>query len=229
MAAHYTHSRSAILCFGGWGLQTLLHTAPRIQAAQEQRAARGKEEPDLTRITSFGALLPEPLLTGSGLAQFRLSHLAIGQVSAAVLRRAAAGGNRAYAADRRRHHERGCADRRRAPGRRRSCARLSRYCGRLRFRASRSRRLPKGQASPSTVRRRRPARTCAGRAREDMFAGGCAARGCGIAAGGSRISLDPIRRTTCPRMIPLCRPRCTWWRRCSSRWPRRWCGRSWPG
>jgi hypothetical protein len=70
MAAHYTHSRSAILCFGGWGLQTLLHTAPRIQAAQEQRAARGKEEPDLTRITSFGALLPEPLLTGSGLAHF---------------------------------------------------------------------------------------------------------------------------------------------------------------
>ena len=80
MAVHYTHSRSAILCFGGWGLQTLLHVAPRIQAAQEQRAARGKEEPDLTRITSLGAVLPEPLLTGSGLAQFRLSKLPAEQV-----------------------------------------------------------------------------------------------------------------------------------------------------
>ena len=75
MAAHYTHSRSAILCFGGWGLQTLLHTAPRIQAAQEQRAARGNDTPDLNRITSYGALLPEPLLTNSGLAHFNLSHL----------------------------------------------------------------------------------------------------------------------------------------------------------
>ena len=56
MAVHYTHSRSAILSFGGWGLQTLLHTAPRIQAAQEQRAARGSGTPDLNRITSYGAV-----------------------------------------------------------------------------------------------------------------------------------------------------------------------------
>lgn len=75
MAAHYTHSRSAILSFGGWGLQTLLHTAPRIQAAQEQRAARGNGEPDLTRITSFGAVLPELLLTTGRYAQFKLARL----------------------------------------------------------------------------------------------------------------------------------------------------------
>ena len=53
-----TRSRAAILCFGGWGLQTMLHLAPRLQAAQEQRIATGVDGPDLTRITRFAALLP---------------------------------------------------------------------------------------------------------------------------------------------------------------------------
>ena len=75
MPGNYTHSRAAILCFGGWGLQTLLHLAPRIQAAQEQRAAQGVATPDLNRITSFGVVLPEPLLTGSDQVQFTLRRL----------------------------------------------------------------------------------------------------------------------------------------------------------
>ncbi len=53
-----TRSRAAILCFGGWGLQTMLHLAPRLQSAQEQRIATGVDGPDLTRITRFAALLP---------------------------------------------------------------------------------------------------------------------------------------------------------------------------
>ena len=75
MPANYTHSRAAVLCFGGWGLQTMLHLAPRIQAAQEQRAAQGAGTPDLNRITSFGVILPEPLLSGSDQVQFTLRRL----------------------------------------------------------------------------------------------------------------------------------------------------------
>ena len=75
MPVTFTHSRAAILCFGGWGLQTLLHLAPRIQAAQEQRAAQGAADPDLNRITSFGVVLPDPLLTGSDQVQFTLRKL----------------------------------------------------------------------------------------------------------------------------------------------------------
>ena len=37
----------------------MLHLAPRLAAAQEQRAARGVDGPDLTRITSFATLLPD--------------------------------------------------------------------------------------------------------------------------------------------------------------------------
>ncbi|MCL4834477.1 MAG: hypothetical protein KJZ86_18675 [Caldilineaceae bacterium] len=40
-------------------MQTMLHLAPRLAAAQEQRAARGVDGPDLTRITSFASLLPD--------------------------------------------------------------------------------------------------------------------------------------------------------------------------
>ncbi len=72
MPAHYTHSRSVILCFGGWGLQTLLHVAPRIQAAQEQREASGQGTPDFNRITSYGVLHPQALLSDDGMASFRL-------------------------------------------------------------------------------------------------------------------------------------------------------------
>jgi len=75
MLVTYTHSRAAILCFGGWGLQALLHLAPRIQAAQEERAALQAVGPDLNRITSFGAVLAEPLLAGDGQAQFYLRRL----------------------------------------------------------------------------------------------------------------------------------------------------------
>lgn len=59
MITGVTRSRAAILCFGGWGLQTMLHLAPRLAAAQEQRAARSVDGPDLTRITSFATLLPD--------------------------------------------------------------------------------------------------------------------------------------------------------------------------
>jgi hypothetical protein len=75
MLVTYTHSRAAILCFGGWGLQVMLHLAPRLQATQEQRAALNAIGPDLNRITSFGAVLPEPLLSGDGQAQFYLRRL----------------------------------------------------------------------------------------------------------------------------------------------------------
>ncbi|MXZ19296.1 MAG: hypothetical protein F4Y84_01540 [Caldilineaceae bacterium SB0665_bin_25] len=57
-----TRSRAAILCLGGWGLQTMLHLAPRLHSAQEQRNATGVEGPDLTRITRFAALLPSDQL-----------------------------------------------------------------------------------------------------------------------------------------------------------------------
>ena len=72
MLVTYTHSRAAILCIGGWGLQVMLHLVPRLRASQEQRAALQAQGPDLNRITSFGAILPEPLLTGDGQAQFYL-------------------------------------------------------------------------------------------------------------------------------------------------------------
>ncbi len=72
MLAKYTHSRAAILCFGGWGLQVLFHLLPRLQAAQEQRAALGALGPDLRQITSFAALTAEPHLDGQSRAQFRL-------------------------------------------------------------------------------------------------------------------------------------------------------------
>ena len=57
-----TRSRAAILCLGGWGLQTMLHLSPRLQSAQEQRTATGVDAPDLTRITRFAALLPSDQL-----------------------------------------------------------------------------------------------------------------------------------------------------------------------
>ncbi len=75
MLVTYNHSRAAIVCFGGWGLQVLLHLAPRLQATQEQRAALNAVGPDLNKITSFGAVLPEPLLSGDGQAQFYMRRL----------------------------------------------------------------------------------------------------------------------------------------------------------
>jgi hypothetical protein len=72
MLINYTHSRAAILCFGGWGLQVMFHLLPRLQAAQEQREALGVAGADLGQITSFSALIAEPLLDDEGQAQFYL-------------------------------------------------------------------------------------------------------------------------------------------------------------
>jgi hypothetical protein len=59
MIANYTQSRAAILCFGGWGLQVMFHLLPRLQAAQEQRAALGSLGPDLQDVTRFGLLMAD--------------------------------------------------------------------------------------------------------------------------------------------------------------------------
>ena len=75
MTAIYSHSRAAILCFGGWGLQTMLHLQPRLRDAQERRDALNAIGPDLTRIVNFAVLLPEPLLDSQGYARFTLRQL----------------------------------------------------------------------------------------------------------------------------------------------------------
>ncbi|MDQ3250140.1 MAG: hypothetical protein M3Q45_13150, partial [Chloroflexota bacterium] len=72
MQTNFTHGRAAILCLGGWGLQTMLHLWPRLQAVQEQRAALGALGADLSRITSFAAVLPDALLDAHGQAQFQV-------------------------------------------------------------------------------------------------------------------------------------------------------------
>lgn len=72
MIISYAHSRAAILCFGGWGLQVMMHLWPRLQAAQEQRAALSSNPADLSRLTSFGAVLAEPLIDSQQRAQFYL-------------------------------------------------------------------------------------------------------------------------------------------------------------
>jgi len=68
----YAHSRAAILCFGGWGLQVMLHLLPRLQAAQEQRAALSSNPADLSRLTSFGSVMAEPLIDPHQRAQFHI-------------------------------------------------------------------------------------------------------------------------------------------------------------
>jgi hypothetical protein len=75
MLVTYNHSRAAKHCFCGWGLQVLLHLAPRLLAVQEERAALHALGPDLNRITSFGVVAPEALLSGDGQAQFYLRRL----------------------------------------------------------------------------------------------------------------------------------------------------------
>ncbi len=72
MILSYPHTRAAILCFGGWGLQVMFHLLPRLQAAQEQRAALGDSNANLGKLTSFGAILADPLLTAGGHAQFTI-------------------------------------------------------------------------------------------------------------------------------------------------------------
>ncbi len=61
-----TRSRSAILCFGGWGLQTMLHLQPRLRSIQDQRRARQVEGPDLTQITQMASLLTGSTVDAAG-------------------------------------------------------------------------------------------------------------------------------------------------------------------
>lgn len=75
MTTGATRSRAAILCFGGWGIQTMLHLAPRLRAAQEQRKALGIEAPDLTRITQFAGLVPDTMTTADGVVPIHLRRL----------------------------------------------------------------------------------------------------------------------------------------------------------
>lgn len=58
-------NRAAVLCFGGWGLQTMLHLWPRIRFIQEERQAIGigRQLPDLNQLTAFAAILPEVVPT----------------------------------------------------------------------------------------------------------------------------------------------------------------------
>ena len=57
----YSRTRAAVLCFGGWGLQTMLHLWPRIRLIQEERQVLGidRELPNLDRLTAFAAILPQ--------------------------------------------------------------------------------------------------------------------------------------------------------------------------
>lgn len=56
----YARTRAAVLCFGGWGLQAMLHLWPRLRLIQEQREILGRQHelPDLDRLTAFAAILP---------------------------------------------------------------------------------------------------------------------------------------------------------------------------
>jgi hypothetical protein len=60
-AGAYSRTRAAVLCFGGWGLQTMLHLWPRIRLIQEERQVLGidRELPNLDRLTAFAAILPQ--------------------------------------------------------------------------------------------------------------------------------------------------------------------------
>src|SRR4051794_34725838 len=76
----FTHGRAAVLCFGGWGLQVMLHLWPRLRAVQEQRGALGATGADFSRITSFAAVLPETLLDAHNQAQFYVRQPRLEQI-----------------------------------------------------------------------------------------------------------------------------------------------------
>ncbi|CAN5628338.1 hypothetical protein BH10CHL1_BH10CHL1_02590 [soil metagenome] len=76
----FTHGRAAVLCFGGWGLQVMLHLWPRLQAVQEQRTALGATGADFSRITSFTAVLPDAILDANNQAQFYLRQPRLEQI-----------------------------------------------------------------------------------------------------------------------------------------------------
>ena len=62
-----TRSRAAVLCFGGWGLQTMLHLWPRLRFIQEERWALGidRQLPDLGRLAAFAAIMPQPMMSAN--------------------------------------------------------------------------------------------------------------------------------------------------------------------
>ncbi|MEZ4620407.1 MAG: hypothetical protein R2867_33555 [Caldilineaceae bacterium] len=51
-------------------MQVMFHLLPRLQAAQEQRTALGESQSNLSKLTSFGAILADPLLSANSHAQF---------------------------------------------------------------------------------------------------------------------------------------------------------------
>lgn len=63
MARYINRSRAAVICFGGWGLQTMLHLWPRVRFIQEERRILGidREFPDLNRQTAFACVMPHPI------------------------------------------------------------------------------------------------------------------------------------------------------------------------
>lgn len=63
MARYINRSRAAVICFGGWGLQTMLHLWPRVRFIQEERRILGieRELPDLNKQTAFACVMPHPL------------------------------------------------------------------------------------------------------------------------------------------------------------------------
>lgn len=60
MAVTVTRSRAAVICFGTWGLQTMLHLVPRLRFLQVERRALGidQELPDLDKLTAFATIMP---------------------------------------------------------------------------------------------------------------------------------------------------------------------------
>lgn len=64
MARYVNRSRAAVICFGGWGLQSMLHLWPRVRFVQEERRILGidHELPDLNKQTAFACVIPHPTL-----------------------------------------------------------------------------------------------------------------------------------------------------------------------
>lgn len=59
MTITVTRSRAAVICFGAWGLQTMLHLVPRLRFLQVERRALGidQELPDLDKLTAFATIM----------------------------------------------------------------------------------------------------------------------------------------------------------------------------
>ncbi len=57
-----SRSRASIICFGGWGLQVMLHLWPRLRFIQDERNYLGLPLPNLDRLATFACLMPFPYL-----------------------------------------------------------------------------------------------------------------------------------------------------------------------